>query len=86
MDMPYSDTQISNDTLIRVFNDSINPIELKWHRDDEDREVVSICETDWMIQLEDQLPQSLASAVFIERGQWHRLIKGTGELKVKIIR
>ncbi len=84
--MIYRDTEISSNTLIRVFDDSIDPIELKWHRDDEDREVVSICETDWMIQLEDQLPQSLASAVFIERGKWHRLIKGTGELKVKIIR
>ena len=86
MDMPYSDTQISNDTLIRVFNDSTDPIELKWHRDDEDRAVISIGETDWAIQLEDKLPQALTSAVFIERGQWHRLIKGTGELKVKIIR
>ncbi len=84
--MIYQDTEISSDTLIRVFDDSIDPIELKWHRDDEDRAVVSIGETDWMIQLEDQLPQSLVSAVFIERGQWHRLIKGTGELKVKIIR
>jgi hypothetical protein len=82
----YRDTQISEDTLIRVFDNSINPIELKWHRDDEDRIIKSINSTDWMIQLEDKLPQPLDIAVFIEKGQWHRLIKGTGELKVKIIR
>lgn len=86
MEKPYSDTQLSNDTLIRVFNDSIDPIELKWHRDDEDRMITSINLNDWMIQLENKLPEYLNTPIFIERGQWHRLIKGTGELKVKIVK
>jgi hypothetical protein len=83
--MVYTDNKIGDD-LIRVFDDSINPIELKWHRDDEDRSVIAIDKTDWKIQLEDRLPQSLNSVVFIERGQWHRVIKGTGELRVKIVK
>jgi hypothetical protein len=84
--MIYRDSDISQDTLVRKFIDSINPIELKWHRDDEDRTIVSINETDWMIQLENRLPQDLNSPVFIARGEWHRVIKGNGELNVKIVK
>ncbi len=84
--MIYSDSQISTDVVIRTFNDSIDPIELKWHRDDEDRTVISLNETDWLIQLENKLPQTMTSPVFIERGEWHRLIKGTNELKIKIVK
>ena len=42
--------------------------------------------TDWLIQLENKLPQELNSTVFIERGEWHRLIKGTDKLKLKIVK
>ena len=84
--MIYKDVNIADDIVIRTFNNSIDPIELKWHRDDEDRMILAITETDCKIQLEDQLPKNLNSAIFIERGQWHRLIKGNGELKVKIIK
>jgi hypothetical protein len=86
MTVPFIDTEISSDLTIRTFDDSINQIELKWHRDDEYRTVVSVEETDWLIQLENRLPQSLNSPVFISMGEWHRLIKGTGELKVKIVK
>jgi hypothetical protein len=84
--MIYSDSKIAKDIVIRTFDESIDPIELKWHRDDEDRMVVAIAETDWMIQLENKLPQNLNSAVFIEKGEWHRLIKGRSKLKVKIVK
>lgn len=83
--MIYSDFEI-DDCVIRTFNESIYPIELKWHRDDEDRTIIAVCKTDWMIQLENKLPQTLNSPVFIARGEWHRLIKGSGELKVKIVK
>lgn len=83
--MVYQDIE-TQDHLIRVFDDSIDDNELKWHRDDEDRIVVAIGSTDWKIQLENKLPQDLISPVFIARGEWHRVIKGTGKLKVKIIK
>ncbi len=84
--MIYRDLDISDDIVIRTFNESINPIELQWHRDNEDRMIIAINKTDWKIQLENELPKELNSAIFIECGQWHRLIKGTSELKVKIIK
>lgn len=85
-DLPFVETQLSTDTYLREFSQSSDVSEFVWHRDDEDRAVVSVETTDWKIQLENSLPRSLNSAVFIEMGQWHRLIKGTGSLKVKIVK
>jgi hypothetical protein len=83
--MVYKDLE-STEFLIRTFDDTVDPIELKWHRDDEDRMIVSVKKTDWKIQLENRLPQDLNTAVFVSRGEWHRVIKGTGSVKVKIIK
>lgn len=83
--MIYKDVE-STEFLIRTFDDTVDPIELKWHRDDEDRMIVAVKKTDWKIQLENRLPQDLNTAVFISRGEWHRVIKGTGDLTVKIIK
>ena len=82
--MPYTNLTETSESVTRKFSQDIDPIELKWHRDDEDREVESIDGTDWMIQLEDSLPRSLNSKVFIKRHQWHRLIKGTNYIVLKI--
>lgn len=84
--MIWQEVELEPDTVLRTFGEAIDPIELKWHRDDEDRTVVAVDNSDWQIQLENKLPVSLEVPVFIERGEWHRLIKGSGELKVKIIK
>jgi hypothetical protein len=55
-----------------------------WHRDDENRTIEIIGETNWKIQLDDQLPTSLNQPIFIPKYKWHRAIKGTGTLKLKI--
>jgi len=83
--MIYKDVE-SNECLIRTFDETIDPIELKWHRDDEDRMIVAVEKSDWKIQLENKLPQDLNTAVFIARGEWHRVIKGKGELVIKIVK
>lgn len=41
-------------------------------------------DTDWLIQLEDKLPTPLKDRIFIKRHEWHRVIKGTGTLTLKI--
>lgn len=81
---PYTDIEIADNYIIREFDENIDPIELMWHRDDEDRTIEIIGETDWKIQLENCLPTSLEGIIFIKRHQWHRAIKGTGTLKLKI--
>jgi len=80
---PYKDKQLTETSKIRVFKSDVDSGELQWHRDREDRVVESIGETDWMIQIDNELPKVI-DKVFIPMGVWHRVIKGTGELKVKI--
>ena len=70
----------------RLFSQEIDESELMWHRDEEDREIISILKTDWKIQLENELPTDLNSSVKIKAGEWHRLIKGNGNLEIKIVK
>ena len=84
MENPYIDIEVTSEYIIREFDESIDPIHLLWHRDDEDRTVEILGETDWKLQLDNQLPTSLNESIFIKRHEWHRVIKGTGTLKLKI--
>ena len=81
---PYTDIEVTDKYVIREFNENIDPIELLWHRDDEDRTVEILGETNWGVQLDNELPTSLNQSIFIERHQWHRVIKGDGNLRLKI--
>jgi len=84
MEKPYKDLEITDKYILREFFQNIDPIELMWHRDDEDRLVEIVGETDWKLQLDNQLPTSMNEPIFIARHEWHRVIKGTGNLKLKI--
>jgi len=81
---PYTDIKESDGSISRLFPSWIKPNRLKWHMDDEDRIVEALHKTDWMFQLEDQLPVPLNKPIFIKRHQWHRLIKGSGPLIVRV--
>jgi hypothetical protein len=81
---PYTDIEKTDKYIIREFNENIDPIELLWHRDDEDRTVEILGETDWKLQLDNELPTSLNESIFIPRHHWHRVIKGNGNLRLKI--
>ena len=81
---PYTDIEVTDKYIIREFNENIDPIELLWHRDNENRIVEIIGKTDWKIQLDNQLPTSINESISIPKHMYHRLIKGTGNLKLKI--
>jgi hypothetical protein len=81
---PYKNVEITESYIIREFDKNVDPIELKWHRDREDRIVEIVGKTDWKVQLENKLPISLNESIFIPKGEWHRLIKGNGTLTLKI--
>jgi hypothetical protein len=81
---PYVDIEVTDKYIIREFNKNIDPIELMWHRDNENRVVEIIGKTDWKIQLDNQLPTSINESISIPKHMYHRLIKGTGNLKLKI--
>ena len=81
---PYSELT-EEGYVIREFSSSTSSFELVWHRDKEDRYVQSIGKTDWMFQLDNQIPQRLSeNKLFIPKETYHRLIKGTSNLTVKV--
>jgi hypothetical protein len=86
MTLPFKETKISDNTFIRVFKQDTDSGDYAWHRDREDRIIESLEETDWMIQLDDELPKKIEGKFFIPMGVYHRLIKGTGDLKIKLIK
>ena len=81
---PYTDIESKDNFTIREFGDNIDPIHLLWHRDNEERIIEVIGETDWKIHLDNCLPSSIEGRIFIAKHEWHRVIKGTGKLKIKI--
>lgn len=82
--LPFKETKLSDNTFIREFKQETDSGEFMWHRDREDRIIESIGETDWLIQIDNELPKSINEEVFIPMGVYHRLIKGTGDLKIKL--
>lgn len=79
---PYTE-QIENDHIIREFSQDTPSIEFVWHRDRKDRIVEPLHKTDWKFQLDNEIPKEI-NCVFIKAGTYHRLIKGTGNLTLKI--
>jgi hypothetical protein len=81
---PFTENIISEKNVLRFFSSSVSEEELKWHCDLEDRLVKVLNENDWLFQFDNCLPQKLTGELFIEKGVWHRLIKGTTNLQVEI--
>ena len=84
MILPFQETKLSDNEFIRVFSQDTDSGEYMWHRDREDRIIESIEPTDWRIQIDNELPKVMEGEVFIPMGVYHRLIKGTGNLKIKL--
>jgi hypothetical protein len=82
--LPFQETKLGNNVFIREFKQDTDSGEFMWHRDRESRIIEPINETDWLIQLDDELPKKIEGKVFIPMGVYHRLIKGTGDLKVNL--
>lgn len=83
MNHPFKENK-ENGFYIRKFSEGVDNSELVWHRDKEDRIVESIGYTDWMVQLDNQLPIPLTETIYIPKEMYHRVIKGTGDLTVRI--
>jgi hypothetical protein len=86
MSLPFNEVTIEENVFIRTFLHNVDCGDLYWHRDREDRIIESINETDWMFQMENQLPINIQGKMFIPKGEWHRLIKGNGDLTIKLIK
>jgi hypothetical protein len=83
MDFPFNE-HIENGDHIRTFSERVKDSELVWHRDKEDRIVKSVGKTDWMLQMDNEIPRVIEGEFFIPKNTYHRVIKGNGDLTVKV--
>ena len=86
MNNPYTQKQITNNSFLREFSESVESEELVWHRDRKDRHVEIIEGKGWKLQMDNQLPIKLSEGdmVYIPKNTYHRIHKGEGKLVVKI--
>ena len=84
-DLPFQQKGKGN-IKIRTFDSNIDEFELKWHRDREDRKVTIIESNGWKYQEDNKLPVNLkeGDVIFIPKETFHRVIKGNGDLKIKV--
>lgn len=83
---PYTEQILETNVVVREFSKDTHELDLVWHMDDEDRTVIALQETDWLFQFDNELPIHLNSSIFIPRHKIHRIIKGSENLKIKIIK
>ena len=75
-----------NGNTYRTFPNDTKSDELIWHMDKEDRIVEAVENKNWLFQMDNQLPIKLEGEIFIPKNTFHRIIKGDGDLKVKVIK
>ena len=83
---PYRDAPHSQQQFVRVFDHSVEPTELVWHRDRRHRSIRVVRSEGWQLQFDNCLPTVLmpGQQLEIEAKTWHRVIKGEGDLEIEI--
>lgn len=83
----YQDKVIDKNVFERSFLPTVSTDELVWHRDKKDRLVEVVNGGGWFIQFDNQLPTPLkdGDSIFIQRETFHRIIKGSEKLQIKIV-
>lgn len=78
---PYVDNED-----IRTFSESVDEMELIWHRDRADRKITILEGRDWKLQMDNKLPIQLIEnhTYDIPKMTYHRIIKGIGNLVLRI--
>lgn len=85
MKKPYLEI-VKDNVITRVIPENVTSAELVWHRDRNDRVVEILQSEGWKFQMDNELPQTLkrGDILEIEKNTYHRVIKGTGDLVIKI--
>jgi quercetin dioxygenase-like cupin family protein len=78
---PYSDQK-----NIRTFSKDVDPMDLIWHTDKENRDILILEGEGWSFQRDNELPMELSKGdrLHIPEGQIHRIHKGATDLVIKI--
>jgi ribosomal protein L40E len=86
MKRPYQERLLSENTFLRKFSKRVRQSQLEWHRDRENRIIEVLSGKDWKFQRDNELPETLQEGdrIYVSAGEYHRLLKGFGDLYVKI--
>lgn len=84
-ELPFHEQQTQG-FLLRTFSQNLTEEELKWHFDDENRMIVPVSGYGWKLQIDECLPEELLvdKEYMIPVDVYHRLIKGNGDLEVRL--
>jgi hypothetical protein len=84
--IPYKELKIDDNIVIRYFSANTPEHLLKWHWDEEDRIVEALNTNDWKFQFDNQIPVKFSdkASIEIKKDEYHRIIKGTTDLILKI--
>jgi hypothetical protein len=83
---PFTEEFLDKNTVIRHFDPTADDHLFKWHQDPQERIIEVINENNWKFQFDNKIPQKLEinKIIKIKKGEYHRLIKGTTPLSLKI--
>jgi len=86
MSLPFLEQQVNKNIYLRKFLNETEDEEYIWHRDQEDRIIEVLSSDGWKFQQENELPILLEEGItiYIPKLSWHRVIKGKGDLVVKV--
>lgn len=86
--VPFEEIILDNSFVIREFSPETFEDELVWHRDREHRIIEVLEDTDWMFQLDNELPFNMLvkEKINVPKDIYHRVIKGNLPLKIKIFK
>lgn len=84
---PFKEKKINENTLLREFSNTHISSDQMWHRDKENRTITVIESGGWSFQKDNELPTLLikGDSINIQKEEWHRVIKGKGNLVVKVV-
>jgi quercetin dioxygenase-like cupin family protein len=85
-ELPFIQENISDTIKIRTFTEDTDSGELMWHRDRENRLVEILESNGWKYQSDNSLPIEMKKGdkIFIPKGEYHRVIKGDGDLVIRV--
>ena len=85
---PYREKKIDKRAYLREFSTEVDPGELEWHRDSEDREIEVVSGLNWKFQYDNCLPVTIKPGykISVEKNEWHRIIKGDTNLVVRVFK
>ena len=83
---PYHDESIIPSKFLRTFQENVDIDDLVWHQDHHDRTITILSGSNWKLQYDNSMPilLELGKKYYIPKNEYHRLIRGNGNLLIQI--